>query len=203
MRRRRTCRVGGGGGGPQFIGGKAPRRLLQHLLLVAGREIKQSPAIDPRGTRRLRQLLRRLERARGGRPTAKADPRTVIQRLLGRLAQVQTIQQRRTGDAIDRAQAQTHDAIDDAHCVSSSDAASASSASFAGASRAPAAWAKTERRGLNVQEYRSEEHTSELQSLMRISYAVFCLKKKIRKQCNTHKKTIHGYITLTTHTTHK
>src|SRR3546814_6066754 len=29
--------------------------------------------------------------------------------------------------------------------------------------------------------YRSEEHTSELQSLMRISYAVFCLKKKIRK----------------------
>src|SRR3546814_7254488 len=29
-----------------------------------------------------------------------------------------------------------------------------------------------------VQCYRSEEHTSELQSLMRISYAVFCLKKK-------------------------
>src|SRR3546814_7596769 len=29
---------------------------------------------------------------------------------------------------------------------------------------------------------RSEEHTSELQSLMRISYAVFCLKKKIEKQ---------------------
>src|SRR3546814_5353772 len=28
-------------------------------------------------------------------------------------------------------------------------------------------------------EMRSEEHTSELQSLMRISYAVFCLKKKI------------------------
>src|SRR3546814_10033574 len=28
---------------------------------------------------------------------------------------------------------------------------------------------------------RSEEHTSELQSLMRISYAVFCLKKKNRK----------------------
>src|SRR3546814_9069012 len=28
---------------------------------------------------------------------------------------------------------------------------------------------------------RSEEHTSELQSLMRISYAVFCLKKKIAK----------------------
>src|SRR3546814_2680936 len=29
---------------------------------------------------------------------------------------------------------------------------------------------------------RSEEHTSELQSLMRISYAVFCLKKKTSKQ---------------------
>src|SRR3546814_2194319 len=30
--------------------------------------------------------------------------------------------------------------------------------------------------------WRSEEHTSELQSLMRISYAVFCLKKKNSKQ---------------------
>src|SRR3546814_3321566 len=30
---------------------------------------------------------------------------------------------------------------------------------------------------------RSEEHTSELQSLMRISYAVFCLKKKKKTQC--------------------
>src|SRR3546814_4401063 len=30
---------------------------------------------------------------------------------------------------------------------------------------------------------RSEEHTSELQSLMRISYAVFCLKKKKIRQC--------------------
>src|SRR3546814_2881359 len=29
-----------------------------------------------------------------------------------------------------------------------------------------------------IELYRSEEHTSELQSLMRISYAVFCLKKK-------------------------
>src|SRR3546814_5392583 len=34
-------------------------------------------------------------------------------------------------------------------------------------------------------EYRSEEHTSELQSLMRISYAVFCLKKKKTTQENT------------------
>src|SRR3546814_4713442 len=32
--------------------------------------------------------------------------------------------------------------------------------------------------------HRSEEHTSELQSLMRISYAVFCLKKKIKHICN-------------------
>src|SRR3546814_10782359 len=32
--------------------------------------------------------------------------------------------------------------------------------------------------GLMLTIYRSEEHTSELQSLMRISYAVFCLKKK-------------------------
>src|SRR3546814_4815991 len=32
---------------------------------------------------------------------------------------------------------------------------------------------------------RSEEHTSELQSLMRISYAVFCLKKKIRNTTQT------------------
>src|SRR3546814_7354419 len=29
-----------------------------------------------------------------------------------------------------------------------------------------------------IRDHRSEEHTSELQSLMRISYAVFCLKKK-------------------------
>src|SRR3546814_5545370 len=37
--------------------------------------------------------------------------------------------------------------------------------------------------------FRSEEHTSELQSLMRISYAVFCLKKKIKK----YKKTTRGH----------
>src|SRR3546814_8605813 len=38
------------------------------------------------------------------------------------------------------------------------------------------------RRALSM---RSEEHTSELQSLMRISYAVFCLKKKKTKKHNT------------------
>src|SRR3546814_10288439 len=35
---------------------------------------------------------------------------------------------------------------------------------------------------LSFARIRSEEHTSELQSLMRISYAVFCLKKKKKKQ---------------------
>src|SRR3546814_8930227 len=41
--------------------------------------------------------------------------------------------------------------------------------------------------------FRSEEHTSELQSLMRISYAVFCLKKK--KQTNANNK--HHHIKYT------
>src|SRR3546814_8619542 len=40
---------------------------------------------------------------------------------------------------------------------------------------------------------RSEEHTSELQSLMRISYAVFCLKKKKRKTHNTTQSTNHSH----------
>src|SRR3546814_4428288 len=40
---------------------------------------------------------------------------------------------------------------------------------------------------------RSEEHTSELQSLMRISYAVFCLKKK--KKQNTDNETTYQIIT--------
>src|SRR3546814_5623178 len=39
---------------------------------------------------------------------------------------------------------------------------------------------ETARPGFWRLERRSEEHTSELQSLMRISYAVFCLKKKIQ-----------------------
>src|SRR3546814_5722058 len=37
-------------------------------------------------------------------------------------------------------------------------------------------------------EFRSEEHTSELQSLMRISYAVFCLKKKKDNTHNSNEK---------------
>src|SRR3546814_2081368 len=40
---------------------------------------------------------------------------------------------------------------------------------------------RREHRALARGPYRSEEHTSELQSLMRISYAVFCLKKKKKK----------------------
>src|SRR3546814_3700829 len=39
---------------------------------------------------------------------------------------------------------------------------------------------------------RSEEHTSELQSLMRISYAVFCLKKKKKKNLNKTKHSLHN-----------
>src|SRR3546814_3036860 len=48
-----------------------------------------------------------------------------------------------------------------------------------------------------IRSARSEEHTSELQSLMRISYAVFCLKKKNKKEKRAHKKPIKQH----THTT--
>src|SRR3546814_11256099 len=48
--------------------------------------------------------------------------------------------------------------------------------------------AQAERRQRKGQKHRSEEHTSELQSLMRISYAVFCLKKKNKKHTD-YKKT--------------
>src|SRR3546814_7529356 len=45
-------------------------------------------------------------------------------------------------------------------------------------------WLKPKKR---LRKTRSEEHTSELQSLMRISYAVFCLKKKKKQHTqNTH-----------------
>src|SRR3546814_8781829 len=49
-------------------------------------------------------------------------------------------------------------------------------------------------------QFRSEEHTSELQSLMRISYAVFCLKKKIKQntQCRNNKKKTTAHITNNT-----
>src|SRR3546814_2351349 len=48
---------------------------------------------------------------------------------------------------------------------------------------------------------RSEEHTSELQSLMRISYAVFCLKKKKNKQQYKHSLSVHK-TTTDKHTRH-
>src|SRR3546814_4113693 len=44
----------------------------------------------------------------------------------------------------------------------------------------------TEQHEADEQAYRSEEHTSELQSLMRISYAVFCLKKKKKPKTCKH-----------------
>src|SRR3546814_4914239 len=50
---------------------------------------------------------------------------------------------------------------------------------------------------------RSEEHASELQSLMRISYAVFCLKKKknttITQHASTHASRIHDNKTTNDH----
>src|SRR3546814_8976719 len=46
--------------------------------------------------------------------------------------------------------------------------------------------------GVTEERCRSEEHTSELQSLMRISYAVFCLKKK--KNTNNNSSTLVVYI---------
>src|SRR3546814_1730288 len=47
-------------------------------------------------------------------------------------------------------------------------------------------------RDLLLCEARSEEHTSELQSLMRISYAVFCLQKNNRHKIKTDQKTQHS-----------
>src|SRR3546814_9469909 len=47
---------------------------------------------------------------------------------------------------------------------------------------------RRKRGGAASSKWRSEEHTSELQSLMRISYAVFCLKKK--KQSNKYTKAV-------------
>src|SRR3546814_22844 len=50
------------------------------------------------------------------------------------------------------------------------------------------------RRAATAAGRRSEEHTSELQSLMRISYAVFCLKKKKNSTRHSHKPNLtHQY----------
>src|SRR3546814_4927315 len=66
------------------------------------------------------------------------------------------------------------------HFVISKVSEACSASSFAAALRrssiTASSWVALYRRG-----WRSEEHTSELQSLMRISYAVFCLKKKKQK----------------------
>src|SRR3546814_10891463 len=55
-------------------------------------------------------------------------------------------------------------------------------------------------RGLGqlIRQERSEEHTSELQSLMRISYAVFCLKKKTTNNLEKNNVDIHNNIEQTT-----
>src|SRR3546814_1192816 len=50
---------------------------------------------------------------------------------------------------------------------------------------------------------RSEEHTSELQSLMRNSYAVFCLKKKHHTQRVAITQLDHHVYTMSTHTSTK
>src|SRR3546814_2372416 len=51
------------------------------------------------------------------------------------------------------------------------------------------------RRGAHAQPRpRSEEHTSELQSLMRISYAVFCLKKKKNINIKTNNSIVNTYM---------
>src|SRR3546814_3850157 len=50
--------------------------------------------------------------------------------------------------------------------------------------------------------HRSEEHTSELQSLMRISYAVFCLKKKTNSNNKTQTYSDQLIRKTTTHLTH-
>src|SRR3546814_10647633 len=68
----------------------------------------------------------------------------------------------------------------------------AEGAGLAAAEESPAA-----RAGLTgIEPFRSEEHTSELQSLMRISYAVFCLKKKqhTNQYNNNHYRTINNYL---------
>src|SRR3546814_5485888 len=59
--------------------------------------------------------------------------------------------------------------------------------------------------GVIGRDARSEEHTSELQSLMRISYAVFCLKKKNKTKTTTkiddqqHKHYKHSELTANTY----
>src|SRR3546814_8672146 len=89
------------------------------------------------------------------------------------------------------------DAADDYAVDTAADVAAAEAAADAAEAAADAAvavddpaydrsnWSADDRKrveDLELAYERSEEHTSELQSLMRISYAVFCLKKKKRVQ---------------------
>src|SRR3546814_8003484 len=64
------------------------------------------------------------------------------------------------------------------------------------------AYAANKRTALRGARYdqRSEEHTSELQSLMRISYAVFCLKKKNNQNKKNNKKINSSHLTIPKHT---
>src|SRR3546814_3316324 len=57
--------------------------------------------------------------------------------------------------------------------------------------RASTGSARTAAGQSGIKRCRSEEHTSELQSLMRISYAVFCLKTKNKKKYNKATNTQH------------
>src|SRR3546814_5034990 len=73
---------------------------------------------------------------------------------------------------------------------------------WAGSDRRAAACRRGSRAPESRRRQRSEEHTSELQSLMRISYAVFCLKKKkptiyystISTTCTTHHYCLHNTL---------
>src|SRR3546814_8280794 len=53
-------------------------------------------------------------------------------------------------------------------------------------------WSSFQAHSVRWRFHRSEEHTSELQSLMRISYAVFCLKKKKQENTQTYHITQHS-----------
>jgi hypothetical protein len=113
--RRRSAGIGSQRRRSQLLHRKAQRSIAQHLLLVTGRQIEQVATIAACQPRRPRQFLRGLEyarrRARGTKPRA----RTEVQGFLCRLAQTQTIHQRRTGNAIDHSQTQAHRIADQTH----------------------------------------------------------------------------------------
>src|SRR3546814_4382876 len=68
--------------------------------------------------------------------------------------------------------------------IEAHDSSSVPSATSVAAVSSPASAPSTSSSSSAGSSSRSEEHTSELQSLMRISYAVFCLKKKHTNQTN-------------------